>query len=79
MVGPALVIGMGFGFGAGLCEQLVEFGEHGPVARVGLLAYETADRLVGRADLPAHVLDAFIDAFEFERTWLSSTLGSPSK
>ena len=33
--------------------------------RVGLLAHQTAHRLVGYADLPAHVLDALVDAFEF--------------
>ena len=29
-----------------------------------MLAYETADRLIGRTDLPAHVFDTLVDAFE---------------
>ena len=50
---------------AGPHEQSVELVEHGAVMRVGLLAHQTAHRLVGYADLPAHVLDALVDAFEF--------------
>ena len=29
-----------------------------------MLAYKTADRLIGRTDLPAHVFDTLVDTFE---------------
>ncbi len=73
-----LAIGMGFRIRAeALRTARFERGEHRPVARVGLLAHEPADRLVGRrASAGARPRCRRRCGCQFgTRTWPSSTLG----
>ena len=65
MIWPVRGVRIRLGFGVGFGKQLVQCGQHGTVSGVGLLADESTDCLIGGADLPAHILDARINAFEF--------------